>query len=92
MVKRLLNIGSILLLAFMFVFGQAQAANITVKVDRNPVHMDESFHLTYDADSNVSDPDFSVLNNDFDILNSSQSTNMRMINGNWSLQKSWASR
>ncbi len=41
------------------------------------------------ADSNVDDPDFSALTQNFDILNSSQSTNMRSINGNWSLKKSW---
>jgi hypothetical protein len=89
MVKRFLYIKSILFLAAMIVCGQALAANITVKVDRNPVHMDESFHLIYEADSNVDDPDFSVLNKDFEILNSSQSTNMRSVNGSWSLKKSW---
>jgi hypothetical protein len=93
MVKRFLYIKSILFLVVMLaavvVSGQALAANITVKVDRNPVRMDESFHLTYEADSNVDDPDFSVLNKDFEILNSSQSTNMRMVNGSWSLKKSW---
>jgi hypothetical protein len=78
-----------LCLSGMIVFRPALAANITAKLDRNPVQMDESFHLIYEADSNVDDPDFSVLSKDFDILNSSQSTNMRSINGNWSLKKTW---
>ena len=67
-----------------------QAANITVTSSRNPVAMDSSFHLIYEADSSVDDdPDFSPVYKDFDVLSSSQSTNMRSINGNWSLKKTW---
>ncbi len=67
-----------------------QAANITVTASRNPVALDSSFHLIYEADSSVDDdPDFSPVYKDFDVLSSSQSTNMRSINGNWSLKKSW---
>ena len=65
------------------------AANITARLSHNPVSIDESFHLIFEADSNVDDPDFSVLSKDFEILSSSQSTNMRSINGSWSLKKSW---
>jgi len=66
------------------------AANITARLSHNPVSLDESFHLIYEADSTVDgDPDFSVLTNDFEILSSSQSTNMRSVNGSWSLKKSW---
>ncbi len=68
----------------------AQAANITVTTSRNPVAMDSSFHLIYEADSSVDDdPDFSPVYKEFDVLSSSQSTNMRSINGNWSLKKTW---
>jgi hypothetical protein len=66
------------------------AANITARLSHSPVSIDESFHLIFEADSNVDDdPDFSVLSKDFEILSSSQSTNMRSINGSWSLKKSW---
>ena len=68
----------------------AMAANITARLSHNPVSLDESFHLIYEADSSVDDdPDFSVLSKDFEILSSSQSTNMRSVNGSWSLKKSW---
>ncbi len=68
----------------------ANAANITVTTSRNPVALDDSFHLVYEADSSVDDdPDFSPIYQDFDVLSSSQSTNMRSINGNWSLKKTW---
>jgi hypothetical protein len=66
------------------------AANITARLSHNPVSLDESFHLIYEADTSVDgDPDFSVLTKDFEILSSSQSTNMRSVNGSWSLKKSW---
>ena len=67
-----------------------QAANITVSSSRNPVAIDDSFHLLYETDGNIDDePDFSPLSQNFDILSSSQSTNMRFVNGNYSLKKSW---
>jgi len=66
------------------------AANITARLSHNPVSLDESFHLIYEADSSVDDdPDFSILTKNFEILSSSQSTNMRSVNGSWSLKKSW---
>ncbi len=69
---------------------QSYAVNISVKVSHNPISLDDSFHLIYEADSSVDgDPDFSPLEKYFDILNSSQSTNMRLINGNYSLKKTW---
>ncbi len=79
-----------LLFIFTLMTSAAQAANITVKTSRNPVAMDSTFHLVYEADSSVDDdPDFSPIYKDFDVLSSSQSTNMRSINGNWSLKKTW---
>jgi len=74
----------------LFATSVVQAANITVTTSRNPVALDDSFHLIYEADSSVDDdPDFSPIYKDFDVLNSSQSTNMRSINGSWSMKKTW---
>ena len=68
----------------------AHAANITVTTSRNPVALDDSFHLIYEADSNVDgEPDFNPIYEHFDVLNSAQSTNMRFINGSYSLKKTW---
>lgn len=76
--------------ALLLLSAIAQAANITVSTSRNPVALDDSFHIIYEADNSVDDdPDFSPIYKDFDVLSSSQSTNMRSINGNWSLKKSW---
>ena len=80
----------VLLLITVFTASISQAANITVTTSRNPVALDDSFHLVYEADSDVDDePDFSPIYQYFDVLNSGQSTNMRLINGNYSLKKSW---
>ena len=74
----------------LFTGHTAMAANITARLSHNPVSLDESFHLIYEADSSVDgDPDFGILTKDFEILSSSQSTNMRSVNGSWSLKKSW---
>ena len=80
----------ILLLFFILISNVAQAANITVTASRNPVALDDSFHLIYEANSSVDeDPDFTPIYQYFDVLSSSQSTNMRSVNGNWDLQKTW---
>ena len=79
-----------LLIFSLLISSMAHAANITVSTSRNPVALDDSFHIIYEADSSVDDdPDFTPLYKYFDVLSSSQSTNMRSINGNWSLKKSW---
>ena len=86
----IISIVNTLLLFSVLTGATAQAANITVTTSRNPVALDDSFHLIYEADSSVDDgPDFSPVYQNFDILSSSQSTNMRSINGNWSLKKTW---
>ena len=81
-----------LLLTLILLAGNAiaKSANITVSTSRNPVALDDSFHLVYEADSSVDDdPDFSPIYKNFDVLSSSQSTNMRSVNGSWSMKKSW---
>ncbi len=89
--NRIINLLSVLISITLFVYSsQTFAVNITVKASHNPVSLDDSFHLVYEADSNVDGhPDFSPLEKNFDILNSSQSTNMRLINGHYSLKKAW---
>lgn len=80
----------VLLLITLFTASVSQATNITVTTSRNPVALDDSFHLVYEADSDVDgEPVFSPIYQYFDVLNSGQSTNMRFINGDYSLKKSW---
>ena len=66
------------------------AANITVQVDRDPVTIDESFKIIFEADDSVSEtPDFSPLQQDFEILSRNQSSNMQFINGSVTRQTRW---
>ena len=63
---------------------------ITVSIDRNPVHLNESFQIYFEADSSVDeDPDFSPLQHFFSILNTSQSSNISVINGNYQRSIKW---
>lgn len=88
MSRRLLSL--LTLAASLLLTTVVYAANITVTASRNPVALDDSFHLIYEADNNVDgEPDFTPIYEHFDVLNSGQSTNMRYINGNYSLKKSW---
>lgn len=72
------------------VTSNASAANIRVFVDRENIVANESFNLVFEADGSVdADPDFSPLNVYFDILNRSQSSNMSIVNGNYSRKTVW---
>ena len=70
--------------------GFSGAASITVKTDRNPVVLQESFQLIFEADAKVDDdPDFLPLNKDFQILSTSTSTNMSIANAKINRTKQW---
>ncbi len=61
---------------------QCFGGEVTARVDRNPIAVDESVELVLEVKGKVSaEPDFSVLSEDFEILNQSTSSNIQMING-----------
>lgn len=79
-------ISIVLLLAFSNIY----AANITAKLDVNPVLLNDTFHLSYTASGSVDDePDFSPIKTDFELLSTQQSSSMSMLNGNISRSKTW---
>lgn len=84
---------SLLLIALTclsLISGALHAATITARTDRNPVQMNESISLKFEATGSVDDdPDFSPLEKDFDIINQSQSSNISIINGSIKRQKTW---
>lgn len=68
----------------------AQAAEIDVSVDRNPVSINDSFQLTFTASETPDDdPDFSPLEHDFDIINQQQSSQSSWINGSFNKTVQW---
>ncbi len=77
-------------LLLVLLFHAVVEANITVSIDRNPVHVNESFQLFFDADEAPDDdPDFSPLQQYFVILNSSQNSSISIINGNYKRSIKW---
>ena len=72
-------------LLLLLILGQAvmaQAAQITVRTDRNPVPLDESFQIVFDVQGEASgNPDFSVLEKDFQVLGTSRSLRTTFVNG-----------
>ncbi|MDH5393377.1 MAG: BatD family protein [Gammaproteobacteria bacterium] len=68
----------------------AHAADISAFVNRQNINVNESFNLVFEAEGSVdAEPDFSPLAVYFDILNQSQSSNMTIVNGNFSRKKVW---
>lgn len=85
MVKRVFVFVCLSLLA-----ATGMAANITTRVDRDPVRLNESFKIIFEADDNISaGPDFSPLEQDFEILSRSRSSNMQILNGDITQQTRW---
>lgn len=67
-----------------------QAADIRVRIDRSLVEVNETFTLTFESSEAVDgDPDFSPLEKDFQILNQSTSSNISIINGNYTRSQRW---
>ncbi|MCY4363069.1 MAG: BatD family protein, partial [Gammaproteobacteria bacterium] len=84
------EINSILLLVLSIFPVVSGAATITVQPDRNPVVLQESFQLLFEAAGKVDgDPDFSPLEKDFQVLSTSTSTSMNIVNTNITRIKQW---
>jgi len=79
------------LFVFLFWFSQTSyAADIQVKVDRTQIELNETFTLIFEAsEAPDDDPDFSPLEKDFQVLGKSTSSNMSIINGNYTRSKKW---
>jgi len=78
------------LLSALALFCGPVRADVTVSIDRNPVHLNESFQLIFESDESVDgDPDFSPLEQNFQILDRSQSNNISIINGKYQRNLKW---
>lgn len=65
-------------------------AAIEVSIDRNPLYVNESFQLFFNADESPDeDPDFSPLQQHFVILNTSQNSSISIINGDYQRSIKW---
>lgn len=78
-------------LVMLFNIHSVLAADFTATVDNSVVNLGQGFQLNLslkDAKSKGR-PDFSVLEKDFTIYNSSESSQMMIVNGDITSQKSW---
>jgi oxygen tolerance protein BatD len=74
----------------LLLFSQLVLAEITVKVDREPVVVDESFHLIFESDQKIdAKPDFSALTNSFTVLDTRHRSNTQITNGKISYSQMW---
>ncbi len=71
----------------------AQAADIQVSVDRNPVNVNDSFQIIFTANQEPDgSPDFSPLEDNFEILDQQRSSNASWINGQSNRIEKWILR
>jgi len=81
---------SVLVLCLFFFPALGEAATIRAELDRNPVSIDESFTLVFEAEGKLDDnPNFSALGKDFDLLRQSEGSSMQIINGEVSRKQQW---
>lgn len=81
---------ALLLLVLCLSLG-TQAASIGTSVDRNPVHLGESFTLSFTASGSVDgDPDFSPLEKLFRIMGRNRSSKFSDINGKLQRSTTWS--
>lgn len=74
----------------LLLFSPLLMAEITVKVDRDPVVADESFQIIFESDKKIDvKPDFSALKQSFTVLDSRHRSNTQIINGNISYSQTW---
>lgn len=89
MVRKSISLFFLFFIPYLFI-SSAQATTISAYVDRQDIGVNESFNMVFEADGSVDDdPDFSPLSVYFDILSQNQSSNMTIINGNFSRKRVW---
>lgn len=68
----------------------AIAADIQVKIDRSQIELNETFTLVFESSDSVDgDPDFSPLEKDFEIISQGTSSNISIINGQYTRSQRW---
>ena len=89
MVMRFFN--STLILILLLMPAVSMAAKLEAVPDRTRVGLEESFNLELRANGSVDgSPDLSVLERDFELLGRSQSSQIQIINGDYSRTTTWS--
>ncbi|VAW36910.1 Aerotolerance protein BatD [hydrothermal vent metagenome] len=84
------NMQKLLLIFLLLALNNITYAAVTATVDRTHIVIGETFNLTITVDDNTSaQPDLSELQQVFRVLGTSQSSSTNIINGKYSVEKSW---
>ena len=77
--------------ALALVHGDIAAQTIHARLDRNPIHADETVRLIVEADTEAGDsrPDITPLRRDFEVLGQTTSTHVAIENGSRSVRTEW---
>ena len=77
--------------AAVLAHGAARAQALDIRLDRNPIHEDETVHLIVEADVQAGGmrPDLAPLRDDFEVLGQSTSTHVAIENGAQSVRTEW---
>ena len=72
--------------------GDVRAQSLDARLDRNPVHDDETVRLMVEADTQAGglEPDLAPLRRDFEVLGQSTSTHVSIANGVRNVRTEWA--
>jgi hypothetical protein len=94
MVKHITLLNRIVCLILLAGFSQVlPAADIVARTDRANIGVNESFTLVFESTESIDgDPDFTPLHEDFDILNTTQSSNVSIVNGRMTRNQTWTLR
>ncbi len=84
-----MNYKSLIALSLLL-FSKLLLAEIIIKVDRDPIVIDESFHLIFESERRVdAKPDFSSLTNAFSVLDTRHRSSTQISNGKINYLQTW---
>ena len=77
--------------AVVLAFGEACAQTLDARLDRSPIHDDETVHLIVETDTQAGGvrPDLTPLRRDFEILGQSTNTHVAIENGGQRVRTEW---
>jgi len=76
--------------ALLFLVSQMSVAEVTARVSRNPIALNESVELLFESDrAPDNEPDFSSVEEDFEVVNRNKSQSVQLINGDMSRRITW---
>ena len=86
-----LTLGLAIAAAAVLAHGEVRARDLDVRLDRNPIHDDETVRLLVETEAHVGDlqPDVSPLRRDFEVLGQSTSTHVAIESGARHVRTEW---